>query len=237
MRAPSELILLLLPACGLCCCLQVINPKPAGPCVSSLAIDITPSPRKAAKGSLITWAVTLTPRNGSVVDVNVTNPIPSTLSTPTVIRQPVGGRCSFVQSSGQQMLQCAFANISTAVTVQYTTRANVAGAISNTAEAKYKACKNTQVVITIRNNNNVVIWVSGCCCLETCSRLSHQPADPAVLRLVNMLIIIPAVTCVFTSLGLLHCTACSRAAHGTGNITKLQLFFALHCLAYIVLFC
>jgi hypothetical protein len=95
--------------------LQVTKPPPVGSCVTSLAIDITPTPRKAAKGTVITWNVTLTPTNGSVSDVNVTNPIPSTLSTPNLIRPPTGGSCSLIAVNVQSVLQCSFASIGSVV--------------------------------------------------------------------------------------------------------------------------
>jgi hypothetical protein len=137
-----------------------------------VAIDILPTPRRAARGSIIVWNVTLTPRNGTVFDVNISNPIPNTLSTPAIIRPPAGGSCRFVQANGQSVLQCSFASIAGPVVVQYSTRANVADTITNVVEAKYKACRNSPAVITIRNNNIVVIWVS--CWLGLHAQLQHN---------------------------------------------------------------
>jgi hypothetical protein len=141
-------------------CLQVTRPiPPPAPCAATVALDIIPTPRRAARGSLIVWNVTLTPRNGTVFDVNISNPIPNTLSTPAIIRQPVGGSCRFAQANGQSVLHCSIASISGPVVVQYSTRAHVADTITSVVEAKYKACRNSPAVVTERNNI-VVIWVS-----------------------------------------------------------------------------
>ncbi|WIA44534.1 hypothetical protein OEZ86_007268 [Tetradesmus obliquus] len=142
-----------------------VTKPPPPPCVASLAIDIIPRPNKAPTGAIITWDIILTPRNGTVYNVSVVNPIPKTLASPTFTRNPADG-CKFIQTNGQSVLQCLYAAINTPFTVQYTTRANAAGAVSNSVEAKYKSCPTTQDVISIRNTNTVVIWapIIGSCC-------------------------------------------------------------------------
>ncbi|KAF6251455.1 hypothetical protein COO60DRAFT_616969 [Scenedesmus sp. NREL 46B-D3] len=146
---------------------RVTRPPPSStPCVAALTVDLSPAPKRAAKGSLIVWDLTLTPIRGAATSVDVANPVPITLSDPTLIRTPSGGNCSFSQANGQSTLQCSFAKIDKPVVVRYRTRANVAAAISSAVEVKYKPCTSVESVVTTRNNNNVVIWtpIIGSCC-------------------------------------------------------------------------
>ncbi|KAF6251447.1 hypothetical protein COO60DRAFT_1644960 [Scenedesmus sp. NREL 46B-D3] len=141
-------------------------PLPPAPCVASLTADLSATPERAAKGSLMVWNLTLTPIGGAATSVDVANPVPITMSDPTLISIPAGGRCSFSQADGQSTLQCSFAKIDKPVVVRYRTRANVPGVISSAVEVKYKPCTSAQSIVLSRNNNNVVIWtpIIGSCC-------------------------------------------------------------------------
>jgi hypothetical protein len=56
----------------------------------------------------------------------------------------------------------------------------VADTITNVVEAKYKACRNSPAVITIRNNNIVVIWVSSWLGLHAQLNWHHAGCDTAL---------------------------------------------------------
>lgn len=148
-----------------CCSLQVekviIQPQPEA-CAATLSMTISGSPRRAGKGSLITWTLTLTPSNGTVLNAYAGNPVPTLLSNPTLTKPPAGGSCKFTAVKGQQILQCNFASMSAPVTLQYTTRAAQAGTITSTAGATFKPCK-TAANTEIKTTETVVVWVSGCC--------------------------------------------------------------------------
>jgi hypothetical protein len=122
-------------------------------------MSITSSHRRAGKGALITWTITLTPNNGTVTGAYVGNPVPMSLSNPALTQPPTGGSCKFNAVKGQQILQCNFASIRTPVTLQYTARAEKAGTISNTAGASFKSCK-TAATTEIKTTDTVVAWVS-----------------------------------------------------------------------------
>ncbi|WIA21222.1 hypothetical protein OEZ85_000465 [Tetradesmus obliquus] len=142
----------------------IIPPQPEA-CAATLGMTISGSPRRAGKGSLLTWTLTLTPSNGTVLNVYAGNPVPTFLSSPTLTKPPAGGSCKFTAVKGQQILQCNFASISAPVTLQYTTRAAQAGTITSTAGATFKPCR-TAANTEIKTTETVVVWepVLGSCC-------------------------------------------------------------------------
>ncbi|WIA41519.1 hypothetical protein OEZ86_008890 [Tetradesmus obliquus] len=142
----------------------IIQPQPEA-CAATLGMTISGSPRRAGKGSLLTWTLTLTPSNGTVLNAYAGNPVPTFLSSPTLTKPPAGGSCKFTAVKGQQILQCNFASISAPVTLQYTTRAAQAGTITSTAGATFKPCR-TAANTAIKTTETVVVWepVLGSCC-------------------------------------------------------------------------